>query len=295
MQRRHVLAALPLAVGARPFGEPIGLNVFTVRGPLAKDPAGTYRALAAAGIQTLEVRPTNLQQHAALIRDAGLRPMHMMIESAAITGAWEEWHGFMTAMAARYKAPAPSANGPRPTLGEMIALARQHGVRRIGTSMLLPGERAGAIEKINRAAEECAQGGVELYYHNHAYEFTGERGTRYLDRLRRELSPKVRLELDIFWATYGGDQPADILRQWKGRVKSIHLKDMAPDVKRGGAETDVPPAAFRALGEGVIDVPAVLEAARQAGVDQYFLELDHTPGDPLDSIKRCVAFLKGLA
>lgn len=294
MKRRAFLHALPFTLAARSFQRPIGLSLFTVRVPLAKAPAQTYQALAKAGIQLLEVRAVNLEQHAAMIQDAGLKPVHMFIESATITGAWEEWRAFMTAMASRYKAPAPAANGPRPSLDGTIELAKKHGVKRIGTSMLLAGERAGAIERINRAAEKCASAGVELYYHNHAYEFAGARGSRYFDRLRKELDKRVRLELDTFWAAISGEQPAAILREWKGRVCSLHLKDIAPDAPRGLAETDVPPAAFRELGKGTLDLPGILRAADQAKVEHYFVELDHPPGDPVESAGRCVAHLKGL-
>lgn len=294
MKRRAFLGAWPVIAAAKAFAHPIGVNLFTVRTGLAKEPARTYRALGEMGIKTLEVRPVNLLQHAAMIEDAGLKPVHMFIESACITGAWEEWRTFMAGMAAKYKLPAPAENAPRPALVEMIALAKKHGVQRIGTSMLLPGERAGAIEQINRASEECAKAGLEIYYHNHAYEFAGQRGKRYLDRLRKELDPRVRLELDIFWASVSGVAPAEVLRQWKGRVRSIHLKDMAPDAPRGGAETDVPPTAFRELGKGTIDLPGVLKAAAQAGVEHYLIELDFTPGDAVESVRHCVEYLRKL-
>ena len=292
MKRRAFLNAWPLIATAKAFDHPIGVNLFTVRTPLAKGPAKTYQALGEIGIKTLEVRPVNLLHHAVMMQDAGLKPVHMFIESAAITGAWEEWQTFMAGMAAKYKLPATAGNAPRPALGQMIELAKRHGVQRIGTSMLLPGERASAIEKINRASEECAQAGLELYYHNHAYEFAGVKGKRYIDRLRKELDPRVRLELDIFWASLSGVAPADVLRQWKGRVRSIHLKDMSPDAPRGAAETDVPPSAFRELGQGTLDLPGVLKAAARAGVEHYFIELDFTPGDPVESVRNCVAYLR---
>ncbi|MBM3797189.1 MAG: hypothetical protein FJW31_24780 [Acidobacteria bacterium] len=170
LRRRHLLkvAAGTATAAAKPFSQPIGLNLFTVRTPLAKAPAETYRGIAEAGVKVLELRPPNLQQHAAMMRDAGLKPVHMFIDSAIVTGAWDEWQAFMTAMAARYKIGAPPAPARRPTLADMIDLAKAHGVQRIGTSMLLPGERAGAIPQLNRASEQCAAAGLEFYYHNHA-------------------------------------------------------------------------------------------------------------------------------
>ncbi len=54
MNRRRFLRVLPLALTAKPFDHPIGLNLYTVRGPLARDPANLL-ALAATGIKTLKV------------------------------------------------------------------------------------------------------------------------------------------------------------------------------------------------------------------------------------------------
>ena len=295
MNRRNFLLGLaPIAVQAKPFRYPIGLNLYTVRAPLAKAPAETYRQLAAAGVQILEVRPANLVQHGEMIAAAGLKPVHMFIESAAITGAWEEWRVFMTAMAARFNAPAPSADAPKPQLAEMIALAKRHGIQRIGTSMLLPGERAKGIEAINKAAVDCQRAGLELYYHNHVYEFAGRRGTRFMDRLRKELDPRVRLELDTFWVAMGGEDPAAVLGQWKGRVRSVHLKDIAPDAVMAASEVETPPTAFRELGQGRLNFASILKAAEKAGVEHYFLELDYPPGDPMESVRRCVGYLKSL-
>ena len=87
MMRRELLLAAPALLAAKPFALPIGINLFTVRGPLAQKPAETYKALAAIGIKTLELRPVHLMQHASMIADAGLKPVHMFIESATITGA----------------------------------------------------------------------------------------------------------------------------------------------------------------------------------------------------------------
>ncbi|MEZ5351366.1 MAG: sugar phosphate isomerase/epimerase [Bryobacteraceae bacterium] len=293
MFRRTLLAGLPAAavVRAARFSKPLGLSLYTVRGPLAKDPAKTYRDIAAAGIVELEVRPDNLHHHASMIADAGLRPVHMFIDSSVITGGWDEWRTFMSANAARLKM-APPADAPKPSLAEMLELASKHKVRRIGLSYLLPGERKVAVERINAAIPQCAAAGIELYYHNHAFEFGGKPGERMIDTLLAELDPRVRLELDVFWATVGGEDPAALIRRAKGRVASLHLKDAAPGVKPGATEFAVPPSAFKEVGAGTIDWFTVLKAANEARVDHYLIEQDHTPGDPIDSIRKSIHFLR---
>ena len=175
MLRRDFLCALASAG----FTRPLGLSLFTVRAPLAAKPEATYQALAAAGLTELEVRPANLTDHAAFIRAAGLKPVHMFIDSAVITGAWDEWQSFQTQMASRMKMALPKEPPPRLALADLIGLAKKHGVGRIGVSYLLPGERVNSIAKLNDAAEVCRAAGIGFYYHNHAFEFEGEPGSRF--------------------------------------------------------------------------------------------------------------------
>ncbi len=293
LNRRLFLAlagALPLR--AARFSKPIGINLYTVRDSLAKDAAGTYQALHALGIRELEVRPNHLRDHGDLIRRNALKPVHMFIESAVITGDWEAGLAMQRAMAKQMNLPEPKADGPRPTLAEMAALAKQFGIERLGISYLLPAERPNAIGHINRATEELAKHGLGFYYHNHAWEFDAGKGPRFLDRLRQESDPRVKLELDLFWATIGGDDPVTLLQTWKGRVASLHMKDVARDAPRQKTEMSIPRTAFKELGAGILDWPRLLAAASAAGVGHYLIEQDYTEGDPLDSVRRSVAFLK---
>jgi sugar phosphate isomerase/epimerase len=276
-----------LALAAARLSRPLGLNLYTVRGPLAARPEETYRALAAAGIVELEVRAANLRQHAGFIRAAGLQPKHLFIDSAVITGAWEEWGGLM----ARMKQPVPAE---KPTLAELIALAKEHGVRRVGVSYLLPGERANSIAALNQAAEACRKAGLGFYYHNHAFEFEGEPGARFIDRLHKELHPEAKLEIDVFWAAIGGEDPAKLIAKWSGRVGSLHLKDVAANAPRQKGELGMPPTAFKEVGHGTLDFKAILAVAEKARVDHYFIEQDQTPGDPIDSVRASVAYLRSL-
>lgn len=292
MLRRQFLFALS-AVAAR-FERTLGLSLYTVRAPLASKPEETYGAIAEAGIKELEVRPDNLLHHAGFIRAAGLQPVHMFVDAPVVTGAYDEWHGFMMQMAARMKMKPPAADAPRQTLAELIALAKQHGVNRVGVSFLLPGERANSIAKLNEAAEVCKKAGMGFYYHNHAFEFEGEPGARFIDRLHKELHPHARLELDVFWAAIGGEDPARMLRQWQGRVGSLHLKDMAATAPRKSNELTMPATAFKEVGLGSLDWKAILTAAREAKVDYYMVEQDQTPGDPIASIRKSVEYLRGL-
>ncbi|MCW5964875.1 MAG: sugar phosphate isomerase/epimerase [Bryobacterales bacterium] len=286
-------AAAPL-LRAAPFSKPIGINLYTVRTSLAKDPEATYKGLADLGITQIEVRAVQLREHAKFIRAAKLQPVHMFVDNPVITGDWEAALAQQRAMARRANRPEPPADGPRPTLTEMASLAKEFGIKRLGLSYLSPNERPQAIAKINEAVEALDKQGMGFYYHNHAFEFDASQGRSFFDRLLADGHPKLTIELDVFWATIGGEDAASLLGKWKGRVASLHVKDVDKAAPRQKNESDMPPAAFKELGAGILDWPKLLRAAADAGTDYYLIEQDMTPGDPLVSVKQSVDFLKSV-
>jgi sugar phosphate isomerase/epimerase len=85
--------------------------------------------------------------------------------------------------------------------------------------------------------------------------------------------------------------PVDVLKKYSGRVPLVHLKDKAKGVPVQYSEK-VPPTAFKSIGSGSIDIPAVLSAAAASGVRHYFVEQDETPGDPIVSLKKSYEYLE---
>jgi sugar phosphate isomerase/epimerase len=103
----------------------------------------------------------------------------------------------------------------------------------------------------------------------------------------------VGLELDVMWARVAGTDPVSVLKQYGERIPLVHLKNVAPGVKQRYDE-NIPGTAFRELGNGVVDIHAVLQAGTQAGVKHYFVEQDETAGDPLQALRKSFQYLEGL-
>jgi sugar phosphate isomerase/epimerase len=84
-----------------------------------------------------------------------------------------------------------------------------------------------------------------------------------------------------------------MLKKYSGRVHLLHLKDKAKGTpvmyKESPGKT-----AFKEIGNGVVDWAKVLRAASAAGVAHYFVEQDQTPGDPVDSLRQSIEYLKKL-
>lgn len=134
--------------------------------------------------------------------------------------------------------------------------------------------------------------GLHFIYHNHGFEFEPyEDGTLY-DYIVKNTDPDyVGFELDILWAYFPGQDPAALLNKYGNRYKALHLKDLKKGIegnKSGGTsgENDV------ALGEGQINIRAVIKAAAKAGVEHYYIEDESS--NVLTQVPQSIAYLQNL-
>lgn len=143
---------------------------------------------------------------------------------------------------------------------------------------------------LNKSGKLANENALSLCYHNHAFEFEPRDGTTGLEIMLSETDPAlVSLELDIFWASVAGHNPVDLLQKYSGRVRLIHLKDKAKGIATQYNEK-VPPATFKEIGNGSLNIPAILAAADSAGAQHYFVEQDQSP-DPIASLRQSYQYL----
>jgi sugar phosphate isomerase/epimerase len=265
-----------------------GVQLYTVRDRLRDRGAETLKAIAAIGYKELELGRAQLSALAPLARDVGLTPVSVHIEAPLVTGNWGAWGN-----------RAPKAV----TLQRAVEEVRTHGVKYGVVSYLMPAERGTNAawyerfaDQMNRAGEVARRAGLTLGYHNHGFEFeTLSDGSRPLDVLVNALDPAlVRLEVDVFWVSITGADPLPLLLSLGNRVALVHLKDKARDAPAETDEREVATSSFVEVGSGALDFRAILRAADAAGVQHFFVEQDHTPGDPLASLAKSYAHLQSL-
>ncbi|HYL13624.1 MAG TPA: sugar phosphate isomerase/epimerase [Terriglobales bacterium] len=139
-----------------------------------------------------------------------------------------------------------------------------------------------AAETFNRAGEASQKAGIQFAYHNHDFEFKAEKGKLPYDILLAETDPKlVKMEMDLFWITKGGQEPVTYFNRYPGRFPLVHVKDM----KKDGEMTEV--------GSGAIDFKRIFAQSDRAGIQHYFVEHDE-PKSPLDSIRTSFEYLQQL-
>ena len=128
---------------------------------------------------------------------------------------------------------------------------------------------------LNKAGEAARRRGMTLCYHNHSFELEPLDGKVPLDLLLASTDPAlVKLQMDVYWITHGGRNPATEIRRLGSRVATLHLKDMDATPARG----------ITSVGRGTIDFGAVLAAAADAKVSHCFVEED-APADPMEAIR----------
>ncbi len=243
----------------------IALQLYTVRRLTADDLPGTLRAVAEAGYRSIElaglpaVEPGDLTR---LLAEAGLTAVssHEGIDQLRADAA---------AVADRVSA----IGCPRVVVPWMPPDDRR----------TLDDVRRFAAE-LGHIAETLGARGITLGYHNHDFEFAPLEGSTAWDVLLAELPAGIELEVDVYWVSVGGCDPVSAIRAGGDRVRMLHMKDRAP-----GVEPHDAPA-----GSGVLDFPAIVAAARDAGVDWYIAEQDQ-PADELADIASAARYLASLA
>jgi sugar phosphate isomerase/epimerase len=147
------------------------------------------------------------------------------------------------------------------------------------------------IAVFNRAGEVLAKHGLKFFYHAHGFEFQPHGSRTLMDLIITETDPKtVSFEMDVLWVVFPGHDPVKLLEKYGSRWQLMHLKDLKKGVATGSltGKTDV--SNDVALGTGQMNWPAILAAARKAGVKYYFIE-DESP-TVVEQIPQSLRFLE---
>ncbi len=190
----------------------------------------------------------------------------------------------------------------------ILETARKMGAHYTGIAWLKnTKEDTVTLEVVNEAADilmnTCAQAkeaGLQLYYHIHGYELqpSGDQKTFFDSFVSRIDYSCVRLEMDVFWVTYAGQDPVQFMDTYHEGVELLHVKNMADHVQTGvftGADfmpPDMEAGNWVPLGRGKIDYQSVFQKGKQIGVKWYILEMDKYDGDVYAAVDSSLAYIR---
>ncbi|MBS0899650.1 sugar phosphate isomerase/epimerase family protein [Pantoea dispersa] len=123
--------------------------------------------------------------------------------------------------------------------------------------------------RLDAMGAKLRRDGLQLAYHNHNFEMKKYGGMTALEIILIHSSPdNLKLEMDVAWLSRGGQDPVRFFKAYPGRIYAIHAKDNAPIGVRDDEMN------FTPLGEGLLDWPAILPAAKRSGVKWFIIEHD---------------------
>jgi len=273
-----LLSAFVLALGAVPgraatFNEPVGLQLYSLRGEFTKNVPASLERVRSFGIKNVELAGTyNLspEKFKQMLDANNLKP---------ISGHFPF---------ARYKADPEGVARDAKALGlEYAGCAWIDHQGEFDESACRT-----AIEVFNKAGEVLAKHGIKFFYHCHGFEFRPHGDGMFMDLLMKETNPKfVRFQMDVFWVVHPGQDPVKWLDKYPGRWELMHVKDMKKGLKgdftgKSDVKNDV------TVGTGQMNWPAILSAAKKSGVKHYFIE-DESP-TAAEQIPQSLQYLKSL-
>jgi sugar phosphate isomerase/epimerase len=243
---------------------PIGLELYSVREALQKDPEATVRAVAKMAYECVEFygpyydwTEPQAKQMRKLLDDLGIR-CNSTHNDQEYFGAEKIQHArnLNLILGSNYLVMASADLGNGPDRWKAVA------------------------DSLNAAAEQLAASGLKVGYHNHEPEFTAAAGTRPIEVLAKNTKSSVMLQLDVGTCLKAGSDPAAWIRANPGRIRSLHLKDWSSDPAKG----------YKVLfGEGDADWKKIFAAAESVGgVEYYLLEQEGSRFGEVETARRCL-------
>lgn len=272
------------AFAAAKPSEIIGLQLYSVRDDMKKDPVGTLTQLAKMGYKHVEhanyidrkfygFTPKEFKK---ILDDLGLKMVaghtvlgktHWDETKKVFTDAWKHTIEDAAFMGQKYVISPWMDESMRKTYDDLLRY----------------------MEVFNLSGELCQKSGMKFGYHNHHFEFSEQlNGMKIFDIMMKKLDVnKVVMQLDIGNMYIAGAKALDVIGQYPGKFEMIHVKDEVAVNTAEKYESAI-------LGKGIIPVKDVLTICRKTGGTKvYIIEQESYQGKaPLNCMKENIDIMK---
>ena len=235
----------------------IGIQLYTLRSLMTKDPEGTLARVAAIGYREVE-----------------------------FAGYFGRTPSQIRSVLTANHLTSPSTHIPLPASDDAWSLALDQSAQIGHAWVVIPwldesqrptGDGWSRLaERLNHFGAKAKEKGLRLAYHNHDFEFARVGGGTALDvLLARTDAALVDFEMDLYWVVKGGGDPLDLFKRHPHRFPLMHAKDA----------TAAPARDMVDVGTGTIDFKKIFQNADMSGMRHVYVEHDSPPGDPLESAR----------
>jgi len=241
--------------------EIIGIQLYSVRDDMKKNPVGTLTQLAKIGYKNVEhanyidrkFYGFTAVEFRKILDDLGLKMIaghtvmgknHWDPVKKDFTDAWKHTIDDAGFMGQKYVISPSMEESMRKTYDDMVRY----------------------MDVFNLCGDLCQKSGMKFGYHNHWTEFTEIlNGTKLFDIMMQKLDVnKVVMQLDIGNMYIGGAKALDVIGQYPGKFELIHVKDEIAVNTAEKFESAI-------LGKGILPVKEVLDICRKTGGTKVFI------------------------
>lgn len=263
----------------------VGLQLYSVRNDMSKDPVGSLDQLSKMGYVYVEhANYVNRKfygfpatEFRKILDDHGLK----MISGHTVMGR-QHWDEAKNDFSDSWKNTVDDAA----VLGQkwVISPSMDNSMRKTYDDF------KHYMDIFNKSGELCQKKGMKFGYHNHDFEFSEKlNGEKLFDIMMKSLNPDlVAMQLDIGNLYNGGAVALDVMNQYPGRFEIIHVKD---EIKATGGNEKYESTI---LGQGIVNTKKVIDLAREKGGTNCYIIEQESYGDmtPMASVEKDIKIMK---
>ena len=265
--------------------EIVGIQLYSIRADMQKNPLATLQALSKMGYKHVEhanyvnrkfygYAPAEFKK---IVSDLGLcvesghsvmSKKHLTADGTDFTDEW------------KYTVEDSA------TAGQIYVISpwMDAEIRKDHTKLMK------LMEVFNKSGELCNKYNMKFGYHNHDFEFSEKlNGETLFDIILTNTDPKLVVQqLDIGNMVNGGAKAIDILNKYPNRFESMHVKDEILS-KEGNEKYE-----STILGKGIVNSKEVIDLGRKLGGTTHFIiEQEAYQGmEPLETAKENLKIMK---
>ena len=270
---------------AKAGDELVGLQLYSIREEMKKDPLGSLKQLSAMGYKHLEHASYNdrkfygygAKEFRKILDDLGLK----MPSGHTVLGQ-KHWDNSKNDFTDLWKHTVEDAA----VLGQQYVISPSLDKEYRKTS----DDLKRFMDVFNKSGELCKKSGMKFGYHNHAFEFSEKLdGNTVYDIMLQTTDPALVVQqLDIGNLYNGGAKAIDIVTKYPGRFESMHVKDEITSTE-GNEKYE-----STILGVGIVNVKEVIDLGRKSGGTKHFIiEQESYQGKtPIACMKENLAVMK---
>jgi sugar phosphate isomerase/epimerase len=267
--------------------ERVGVQLYSVRDDMKKDPKGTLKALADmnykhvehAGYADRKFYGYTPKEFKNILDDLGL-----LMPSGHSTLTMNHWDNAKGDFTDEWKYTVEDAKtaGQKYIINPWLDEKLRNDTEALKHLMFI----------FNKSGELCKKHGIQFGYHNHNFEFTTMvEGMQLYDYILKNTDPTlVAQQIDIGNMYGAGGRALDIIKKYPGRFELMHVKN---EIKaEDGQGMDGYDSTI--LDKGVMPVHEIVNAARKTGgTSQFIIEQESYQGlTPLACVKIDLQIMK---